>query len=86
MTVPSALMSVLRQIIRGCRNLPHVGPHPGTVPLILFLGMGLAAGVGRGLLPSVIGGLLMLTVFGPMFLIGAYTRARLSDHLEKKRQ
>lgn len=30
---------IIRQIIRGCGTLPHVGDHPGTMLVILLVGM-----------------------------------------------
>lgn len=70
---------IIRQTIRGCKTLPHVGEHPGTVTLILFLVFG-----GLATKPSVLG------IFGtalfllPLYLHGAYGRAELSDRLERE--
>jgi hypothetical protein len=37
-------MNVLRYIIRGCGDLPHVGRHPGTEMVLGFIAMGALAG------------------------------------------
>lgn len=72
---------VMRQIVRGCGNLPHVGEHPGTIAVLLFTGMGAVAGAHRSVLGAFVGALLMAAVFGPMYLWGAYDRARISDRI-----
>ena len=62
-------------MIRGCFNLPHVGPHPGTVWLVGFVAIGFAVGRWLGLL-------LMLVFLLPLYLYGAHEREKLSDRLE----
>jgi hypothetical protein len=74
-------MTILRQAIRGCASLPHVGEHPGTPFLIMMIVMGFASGLRRGLFAGVLGGVVMGIVFGSMYLRGAYGRAEISDHL-----
>lgn len=79
----------LRQALRGCRTLPHLGPHPGTPWLILLVVVGGLSGfVGRdpGLLPAIAGAGLMALVFGTLHLIGAVDRARASDRMERERE
>lgn len=72
-------MYTLRQIIRGCGILPHVGEHPGTGWLIVFIMMGAFAGRGGGIW-GVLGGALFMAVFmGSIYLYGAYCRAEDSD-------
>ena len=41
-------MKAIRQIIRGCTNLPYVGEHPGKFMMVLFMFMGGMAGGGKG--------------------------------------
>lgn len=77
-------MSALRQMIRGCGTLPHVGEHPGTTPLFGFVALGAIAGAGKGLWAAVGGAVLMAVFIGPIYLYGAYDRANLSDQLERK--
>lgn len=74
-------MTVLRQIIRGCGTLPHVGEHPGTVLVVFIVVLGVVAGGRGGWLGALLGGVLMLGVFGPMYLWGAYDRANISDRM-----
>lgn len=69
-------MSVLRLVLRGCGYIPGYGRHPGTSFLWMMVGMGALAGLGRGLSYSIVGALVMLAVFGPMYLCGAYGRAK----------
>jgi hypothetical protein len=49
--------------------LPRVGPHPGTFILVALVSIG---GIAAGLL----GAMVMLGVFGPVYLLGAYERSR----------
>lgn len=70
---------MLPRVIRGCWTLPYVGAHPGTPALIAFTAMGAAAGARDGWHGALVGVGLMLTVFGPMYLWGAYDRAKISD-------
>lgn len=77
-------MRVLRQIYRGCTDLPHVGEHPGTLWLCMFLLMGGLAG-GKGGLAGFLGGTAFMALFMlPIYLYGAYDRANYSDQLEEK--
>jgi hypothetical protein len=48
--------------------------HPGTVPLIGMALLGAIAGAERGTYGPLIGAGIMLAVFGPFYLIGAYRR------------
>lgn len=76
-------MKVLRQIIRGCGTLPHVGEHPGTLLLFAFFLLGGAAGRNSGAVGIVIGASIMVIVFAPIYLWGAYERAKTSDAIER---
>lgn len=80
-------MQFIRQTIRGIRNLPYVGSHPGTPMLGILVGLGALAGFLRGDFEwiRVLGGALgMLVFFLPMYLYGAYSRANISDRAVKK--
>ena len=72
-------MRVLCQIFRGCTDLPHVGSHPGTGMLFVFILMGAAAGSKGGLWGCAGGALLMAVCVVPLYLWGAYSRAQDSD-------
>ena len=78
-------MSAIRQIIRGCGTLPHVGEHPGTTFLVLLILIGAAAGHDGGWRGCIGGALLMAAVFVPAYLYGAYSRANDSDQYEAER-
>ena len=75
-------MKALRQMLRGCDDLPHVGSHPGTGLLLVFLVMGAFAGRHAGIFGILGGVAIMGIVFVPVYLYGAYDRANLSDRLE----
>lgn len=71
--------SAISHIVRGCGTLPNYGPHPGT-GFILFLAlMGAAAGAKGGWFGAVCGAGVMLAVFGPIYLAGAYSRSKEDD-------
>lgn len=70
------VMKMLRQIRRGCGTLPHLGPHPGTWILVALVAMGAIAG-------TWLGAGIMLLLFGPIYLAGAYSRAKDSDCIER---
>jgi hypothetical protein len=65
---------ILRQTMRGCGALPYLGDHPGTFILLMVSILGALAG-------GWIGAVVMLVVFGPFYLMGAYERAQYSDQL-----
>jgi uncharacterized membrane protein len=68
-------MKIVRQIYRGCTDLPHVGPHPGTIPCMFFILLG---GVGGHWFGMVIMAIFIL----PLYFFGAYCRAEWSDRHE----
>lgn len=68
--------SVWRCIITGCGNLPGYGPHPGTAYLVALVLLGGIAGLQRGWEAGPIGAGVMLAVFGPMYLYGAFERGK----------
>lgn len=83
-------MKILKDAMRGCRWMPHVGSHPGTPLLFILIVMGGLAGSGssedaflKGLL---VGSFLMAVPFGALYLAGAVARARLSDRVTRKDQ
>lgn len=78
---------LIRQTIRGCGTLPHVGEHPGTIYVIAFVGAGIVAGLMKfpnPVIGAIGGGSIAAVVFLPMYLAGAYSRATLSDRLTLK--
>lgn len=73
---------MIRQIIRGCGNLPHVGNHPGTAWVLFFMLMGALAGAEHGSWRGAIGGAVFMALgIAPLYLWGAYDRAKLSDRI-----
>ena len=72
---------MLRDIIRGCGDLPFVGEHPGTMILFVFILLGALAGRAGGLYGMLGGAGIMALVFLPIYLWGAYDRAKFSDKL-----
>ncbi len=72
-------MRMLRQTIRGCFTLPHVGAHPGNFWLWAFVAMGALAGAKGGFPGVLFGALVMLIGMGIPYLFGAYGRAQESD-------
>lgn len=61
---------MIRAIIRGMGYVEGYGDHPGTVPLIFFLLLGLVAS------RSWVGPAIMGLAFGPFYLWGAYERGK----------
>lgn len=62
------MRQMLRRVVRGMGYLPGFGSHPGT-PVIFGIAMlGFFAG-------GWIGSAVMLGVFGPFYVLGAYERA-----------
>lgn len=78
-----AKRNALQHAIRGCGHVPGYGDHPGTVVLVLLVLMGFGAGLERGIDRALVGAALMLGVFGPMYLWGAYDRSRSADRSSK---
>ena len=69
---------VMKATISGIGPVDGYGPHPGLAPLIMIFILGLVAG-------GLTGGLFMLLIFGPVFLLGAYERGKNSDALLPQR-
>jgi hypothetical protein len=76
-------MKIVKQAIRGCTNLPHVGSHPGTGAAILFIAMGALPGLGNTQY-MLAGACLMAVFIVPLYLCGAVSRANLSDRIANK--
>lgn len=74
-------MKWIRQTIRGCGTLPHVGRHPGNEWMAVFVGAGSLAGSAGGWIGAAVGAGVMLIWLGPIYLRGAYEAAELSDKL-----
>lgn len=72
-------------MVRGMGSLPHVGAHPGTA---FCLGMGaimaLACAQTGGLAGLALGLAGWAATILPLFALGARSRARLSDRLERR--
>lgn len=68
-------MNIIKHVIRGCGTLPNYGEHPGTVPLIGLIFLGVIAGAKGGWMGCVMGAGVMLAIFGSIYLVGAYTRS-----------
>jgi hypothetical protein len=78
-------MKALRQIIRGCTTLPHVGEHPGTGIVLMLILSGGAAGWRNGLPGVLVGAGIMAAGMIPIYLCGAHSRAELSDRIARAR-
>jgi len=76
-------MKLLRQTLRGCTSLPHVGEHPGTLIMFIFILMGGFAGAKGGFWGFLGGASFMALFIVPCYLVGAYSRAQYSDQLER---
>lgn len=73
-----------RQMIRGCGTLPHVGEHPGLVPLLAFTGVGAIIGaVDNGLRGALLSAAFVIVPIGLIFLLGAIDRANTSDAITR---
>jgi len=79
--VPVKRRSALSCVVRGCGTMPHVGVHPGTGLVVMLILTGAAAGWKGGLVGCLIGAGIMAAGMVPIYLVGAYSRARLSDRL-----
>ncbi len=77
-------MDKLKMILRGMKNLPHVGRHPGTGAVLILIFMGGMAGISDGIKGALIGAGLMVILFVPIYLWGAYDRARISEKCERE--
>lgn len=61
--------------VRGCGNLPHVGPHPGTATVIVLIVVGAITGSRQGGWKGALVGALAMAIWAvPMYLFGGYDR------------
>lgn len=67
------------RLIRGCGYLPTCGSHPGTGILIILILCGGLAGADKGICGVFFGAGLMTLCFGPIYLYGAYDRAKYEE-------
>lgn len=75
-------MGAAKQIVRGMGTLPHVGEHPGTGLMLNWIAAGTLAGGIKGGIVGILGGAtIMIMGLGPLYLWGAYDRARISDRM-----
>lgn len=77
-------MKLLKDAIRGCKDLPHCGPHPGNTILLVLMFFGTASGVEKGLAGVAVSGVVMLLALLPLYLTGAVSRARLERKIERE--
>jgi hypothetical protein len=70
------MLHVLRQTVRGCGTLPHLGDHPRTLVLVVICSLGAVAG-------GLVGAAILAVGFGIPYLLGAYDRAEYSDQIER---
>jgi hypothetical protein len=70
-------MNFLTHAIRGCRDLPGYGPHPGTLTLGIYVIAAALAGVRNGGWNGFFGSAAIgLACLGPFYLYGAYSRSK----------
>lgn len=74
----------LRQAIEGCCDLPHTGPHPGRHVMLFFGTVMIAAGAQRGWGPLLACLVAYVAVFGPLYLMGGYSRFHLNQAAQAK--
>jgi hypothetical protein len=60
----------LNCIILGCQNLPGLGSHPGTFVFLAMVVLGYFAG-------GIVGSVILLVCFIPLYLTGAYFRGEI---------
>jgi len=69
------MKQILKYTIQGCGYLPGYGYHPGSKFLVFFIILGALAGSSREN-GTIIGGMIIVLLFGPLYLVGAYLRAK----------
>jgi len=82
---PKNIRYKICQIIRGCGTLPHVGKHPGTCVMTIFMMISIGGALisyNVGAMAAAIGSTLMAILMVAIYLFGAYSRAEDSDNLE----
>ena len=79
------LNRIAKQIWRGCGWMPHVGEHPGTGMCVgLTITTGLAGAQKGGFIGFAVAATAGTLIYVPFYLYGAYSRAELSDGLERR--
>ena len=77
--------NIFQHSIRGFKNIPHCGPHPG-VPIFFFLVVITSLyGLNNGIVGVTIGFFLSITFYLPIIIIGSIKRSKFSDKFELKR-
>lgn len=73
----------IKDALRGARHLPYLGSHPGNGMALALIGAGALAGLSRAveqdasfLAGLIIGGLIMASVIGPIWVSGCASRGR----------
>jgi hypothetical protein len=74
----SRAMNNFYHAIRGCRELPVVGPHPANATMAMFVMLGALAGIGISWKACIVGVALMLLFLGPLYLWGAVARSKMA--------
>lgn len=78
------MRQIAKQCWSGCFWLPHVGSHPGTAVCFGLIAItGIAGAQGGGIIGFVAASAFAAIIYGPMYLYGAYDRARISKALEE---
>lgn len=78
------MLKILKQCYRGTKNLPGVGEHPGTIPLIFWIAMVLLTTLDKPLNVILVANFTNLFFILPIYLFGCYDRAVTSDNYMKK--
>lgn len=76
------MLNAFKNAFAGCKDLPHVGPHPGRLTMVfmgLLMGVGGAQNGWGGLLAAMV---LYVLFLGPMYLIGGHARYEHNKRLE----
>ena len=74
--------SLFQHIKRGCGNLPHCGPHPGTEILFTLIAVSACPGIlNLSLTLMRVGVAAMSAILLPVYLTGAYQRSVMDDTL-----
>lgn len=69
-------MQTFKYIKLGLGNLPGYGEHPGTVWMFFLIFVGFFVGIANVLPRAFLCSAIMLLVFGPLYLYGAYERGK----------
>jgi len=80
-------ITYFKMIWQGCGYLEGYGHHPGTPVLLTIIVIGLLVGLQDGLIRAILGAIIMLVIYTPLYLIGAYGRAKdfYSDKTKRKK-